>query len=218
MIEDSIRALREAARITDDDGNVHNPVNNEHPEKLWCVMAGNDQLIDDIAYDAISSRDKVKILFREHVTLEEDKIIRKFDFIMLYGEPNTIKKFSEDCKNGGGAYIQIPQNYIENKSNLMILVGPEDTIRKSVAKMERTRIQFGILLDDQTTGFIQTDINIKLPKFLKNTFNPLFNVSEVVLKTILISVDKDKDVDKVSDIATSDKIFVIDFKDIDMEA
>lgn len=218
MIEDNIRALREAARITDDKEDNNGSSINQPPKKLWCVMAGNDKLIDDIAYDAISSRDKVKILFREHVTLEEDKINRKFDFIMLYGEAATIKRLSNDCKDGGGAYIKIPQNYIEEKSNLMILVGPEDTIRKSVAKMERARIQFGILLDDQTTGFIQTDINIKLPKFLKNTFNPLFNVSEVVLKTILISVDEDKDVIKVSDIATSDKIFVIDFKDIDMEA
>jgi hypothetical protein len=216
MIEDSIQALRRAARITDNEESDDNVAS----EKLWCVMAGNDNLIDDIAYDAISSRDRVKILFREHVTLEDERVNKKFDFIMLYGNSYIIEKLAADCKKGGGAHITITPNYIEEKPNLMIMVGPEDTIRQSVANIERARVQFGILLDDQTTGFIETDINskVKLPKFLKNAFNPLFNVSEVVLKTILISVDKDKDVDTVQDIATSNKIFVIDFKDIDMEA
>ena len=216
MIEDSIQALRRAARITNDEESEEKVAS----EKLWCVMAGNDKLIDDIAYDAISSRDRVKILFREHVTLEDERVNKKFDFIMLYGNSYIIEKLSADCKEGGGAYVKITPDYVTQKPNLMVMVGPEDTVRQSVAKIERARVQFGILLDDQTTGFIETDINskVKLPKFLKEAFNPLFNVSEVVLKTILISVDKDKDVDTVQDIATSNKIFVIDFKDIDMEA
>ena len=100
----------------------------------------------------------------------------------------------------------------------MVLVGPEDIVRKVVSDIERERVQFGILLDDQTTGYIETDINTKLPKFLKNTFAPLFKMSDVVLKTILVSVDKDEDVKKVQEITASNKIFVIDFKDIDMEA
>jgi len=37
------------------------------------------------------------------------------------------------------------------------------------------------------------------------------------LSTILVSVENKKDVEKVQSIATQNKIFVIDFKDIDME-
>lgn len=214
MIEDSIRALRQAAKVSNDKD-----AGDSSPDKLWCVMAGNDALIDDIAYDAISSRDSVKILFREHVTLKEDKVNKKFDFIMLYGISSIIKRFCYECKEGGGALIQISPFYIKEKQNLMVLVGPEDTIRKAVSKIERERVQFGILLDDQTTGYIETDINTRftLPKFLKNTFAPLFKMSDVVLKTILISVDEDKDIEKVQKITVSNKIFVIDFKNIDME-
>ena len=42
----------------------------------------------------------------------------------------------------------------------------------------------------------------------------LYNISDVVLSTILISVEKDEDIEKVQSIATSNRIFVIDFKDI----
>ncbi len=215
MIEDSIQALRQAARISNDKDAVDTT-----PDKLWCIMAGNDALIDDIAYEAISSRDQVKILFREHVSLNEDKVTKKFDFIMLYGFPAIIEKFSCQCKEGGGALIQISPKYLGGKPNLMVLVGPDDTIRKAASDIEKERVQFGILLDDQTTGYIETDINtkFKLPNFLKSTFAPLFKMSDVVLKTILISVDKDQDVEKVQEITASNKIFVIDFKDIDMEA
>jgi hypothetical protein len=43
---------------------------------------------------------------------------------------------------------------------------------------------------------------------------PFYNANEVVLSTILISVDEEIFVKKVQSIATSNKIFVIDFKDI----
>ena len=66
MIEDNIRMLRQAARITSDD----EPIDND----IWCVIAGNVDLIDDIAYKAIASKNSVKILFREHVVLNEGKI------------------------------------------------------------------------------------------------------------------------------------------------
>ena len=46
MIED-IQALRQAARLT--------PDNENQDEKVWCIAAGNVNLIDDIAYKAIAS-------------------------------------------------------------------------------------------------------------------------------------------------------------------
>ena len=39
-------------------------------------------------------------------------------------------------------------------------------------------------------------------------------MDEAVLNTILISIEHDEDVAKIQKIATSNKIFVIDFKDI----
>ena len=56
MIEDNIRVLRQAARITS---------NNDYEiEKSWCLIAGNTDLVDKIVYKAIASNHKVKILFR----------------------------------------------------------------------------------------------------------------------------------------------------------
>ena len=80
MIEDNIRVLRQAARISSDGSNKI--------IKNWCVIAGNVDLIDDMAYKAIASNHNVKILFREHVVLKEGKLDKKFDFIMLHG--NTL--------------------------------------------------------------------------------------------------------------------------------
>ena len=58
MIEDNIRVLRQAARISSDG--------ESKIEKTWCIIAGNTELVDDMAYRAIASNHKVKILFREH--------------------------------------------------------------------------------------------------------------------------------------------------------
>ena len=55
---------------------------------------------------------------------------------------------------------------------------------------------------------------VKLPNFIKSALKPFYNANEVVLSTILISVDEETLVKKVQSIATSNKIFVIDFKDI----
>ena len=41
-----------------------------------------------------------------------------------------------------------------------------------------------------------------------------YNANEIVLKTLIVSVEKDEHVEKFQSIATSNKIFVIDFKDI----
>ena len=208
MIEDNIRVLREAARIT---SNTEYKVN-----KSWCVIAGNADLIDDMAYKAIASNHNVKILFREHVILKEGKIDKKFDFIMLYGRAFTIDEFEEVTKKRGGAFIKISRNFLANESNLMVFVAPDNTMREIVSVIEKSKIPFAIIQESQTTRFIDIDLNneVKLPNFIKSALKPFYNANEVVLSSILITVDRAEDVGKVQSIATSNKIFVIDFKDI----
>ena len=208
MIEDNIRILRQAARVS---------ANKDYKiEKDWCIIAGNVDLIDDMAYKAIASNHKVKILFREHVILNEGKIDKKFDFIMLHGNGLTLNEFKNETGQRGGAYIQVSNTHLTDEPNLMILVGPDDVIRNIVSKIEKSKIQCAILQESQTTGFIDIDINneVKLPNFIKSFLKPFYNANEVVLSAILISVDKKEDVNKVQSIATSNKVFVIDFRDI----
>ena len=207
MIED-IQALRQAARLT--------PDNENQDEKVWCIAAGNVNLIDDIAYKAIASKHSVKILFREHVILTDKRLNKKFDFIMLYGNSAKINQFKRLCNQKGGAFIQVTRHYLTEEPNLMVLVGPDDMIKNLVYVLEKSKVSFAILQESQTTGFIDVDINsnVKLPNFIKSALKPLYNISDVVLSTVLISVEKDEDVEKVQSIATSNRIFVIDFKDI----
>ncbi|MBR5954351.1 MAG: hypothetical protein IK044_06630 [Methanobrevibacter sp.] len=208
MIEDNIRILRQAARITSDNQSVD--------DSIWCVIAGNVDLIDKIAYKAIASKNSVKILFREHVVLNEGKLNKKFDFIMLYGNSRKIEEFGRNALSMGGAFIKVSHLYLKEGSKSMVFVAPDDTIRKSVSIIEKSRIPFAILQESQTTGFInvEMDDSVKLPGFIKSALKPFYNANEVVLSTILISVENDEDVEKVQSIATSNKIFVIDFKDI----
>ena len=208
MIEDNIRVLRQAARITSDkDYKI---------EKSWCVIAGNAELIDDMAYKAIASNHTVKILFREHVILNEGKLDKKFDFIMIYGNSIIINDFKNEAKNNGGAVISIPRKYLVEEPNLMVFIAPDDVIRNAVSIIEKSKVSFAILQESQTTNFINIDISneVKLPNFIKSALKPFYNANEVVLSTILISVDEETLVKKVQSIATSNKIFVIDFKDI----
>ena len=208
MIEDNIRILRQAARVSSGD----KPID----EDVWCVIAGNVDLIDDVAYKAIASKNSVKILFREHISLKEGRLSKKFDFIMLYGNSRKIEEFGRITISKGGAYIKVSHFYIKEESKLMVFVAPDDIIRDSVSIIEKSRIPFAILQESQTTGFIDVEINddVKLPGFIKSALKPFYNANEVVLSTILISVENDEDVERVQSIATSNKIFVIDFKDI----
>lgn len=208
MIEDNIRILRQAAMVKSTD----KPID----DKVWCVIAGNVEFIDDVAYKAIASKNSVKILFREHVILNEGRLNKKFDFIMLYGNSRKIDEFGHFSNTKGGAFIKISHYYTNEESNLMVFVAPDDTIRESVKLIEKRRIPFAILQESQTTGYIEVDLNdsVKLPGFVKSALKPFYNANEIVLSTILISVENDKDVEKVQSIATSNKIFVIDFKDI----
>ena len=208
MIEYNIRVLRQAARITS---------NNDYEiEKSWCLIAGNTDLVDKIVYKAIASNHKVKILFREHVMLNEGKLDKKFDFIMIYGNSIYIDEFKKIANQYGGAYIRILRKHLTEEPNLMVFVAPDDVIKKTVSVIERSKVSFAILQDSQTTAFIDVDLSndVKLPNFVKSALKPFYNANEVVLSTILISVDKEEEIKKVQSIATSNRIFVIDFKDI----
>ena len=208
MIEDNIRVLRQAARVSANG--------KQSIEKTWCVIAGNVDLVDEMAYKAIASNHTVKILFRDHVILKDGKLDKKFDFIMLYGNSIVIDGFRNDVRQRGGAYVQISRGLLSEESNLMVFVAPDDVIRTTVSKIEKSKIPFAILKESQTTSFIDIDLSneVKLPNFIKTALKPFYNANEVVLSTILISVDRENDVGKIQSIATSNRIFVIDFKDI----
>ena len=208
MIEDNIRMLRQAARVSSNE--------DYEIQKDWCIIAGNVDLVDDMAYKAIASNHKVKILFREHVILNEGKFDKKFDFIMLYGNAFKLNEFKNETNQRGGAYIQVSRKYLTKEPNLMVLVAPDNVIRDIVSAIEKSKISFAILQESQTTGFIDIDLNneVKLPNFVKSFLKPFYNANEVVLSTILISVEKEGHVNKVQSIATSNRVFVIDFRDI----
>ena len=208
MIEDNIRVLRQAARVTPDGKN--------QVRKGWCVIAGNAEVVDDAAYKAIASNHAVKIVFREHVTVKDGKLDKKFDFIMLYGNPIIINDYGRSVIQQGGAFVPILRENLEEEANIMVFVAPDDVIRDAVKTIERSKIPFAILKDSQTTYFIDIDINneVRLPNFIKSALKPFYNANEVVLSTILISVENEENIGKVQSIATSNKIFVIDFRDI----
>jgi hypothetical protein len=205
MISNKLRDLRQAAKVSSENDS----------EKLWCVIIGNEELVNEIAYSTVASKKRVKIVFREHVVIKESFIQKKFGFILLFGYSDNIRELSYVSKDKGGAYIRIAPFYVTNEPNLMFLVGLEETIKKFAGDAERSRADFSILLEDKTTGFVETDLNIDfLPKSLKTMISPLFNVSDIVISTVLISVNGDENVESVKKIAESNKIFIKSFKDI----
>lgn len=205
MIEDKIKTLRKAAKVS----------TMQDSDKIWCVIAGNEEMINNLAYAAILDKDRVKILCREHVATKESFVTKKFDFLMLYGEINKIRDITLMCKEEGGAYIKIAPYYVINESNLMLTVGPNNQIKKFMGDCEKSKVKLSFLLEDQTTGFIETDVYItnKLPSFIRNTLDPLFKIADVALSTVLISTDENG-VDKIKKIAKLNKIFVIQFDKI----
>ncbi|MDO5832204.1 hypothetical protein [Methanobrevibacter sp.] len=208
MIEDNIRVLRQAAKLSTDSS--------YKIEKSWCVLAGNAEFIDEMAYKAIASNHNVKILFREHVILNDGNIDKKFDFLMLYGNSIIINEYNRTAMECGGAYVKVSPRNLSDEKNVMVFIAPQDTIKDAVSTIEKSKIPFAILQDSQTTGFIDVDFSneVRLPNFIKSALKPFYNANEVVLSTLLISVDNDDYVEKVQSIATSNRIFVIDFKDI----
>ena len=184
MIEDNIRMLRQAAVATSSE--------TFEVDKAWGIVAGNVDLVDGMAYKAIASNHQIKILFREHVILTDGKVDKKFDFIMFYGNSIKLNEFKTETQKHGGAYVQVSKTHLLNEPS------------------------FAILQESQTTGFIDIDISneVKLPNFIKSLFKPFYNANEVVLSTVLLSVERKEAVNKVQSIATSNKVFVIDFRDI----
>ena len=98
----------------------------------------------------------------------------------------------------------------------MVFVAPDNVIRDAVSVIEKSRLSLAILKESQTTGFIDMELNneVKVPKFIKSFLKPFYDANEVVLSTILVSVENGDDIAKIQSIATSNKIFVIDFRDI----
>ena len=193
MIEDRIQILRRAARISSRENN----------EKVWCVIAGNDRLLDDIAYNAITAKDRAKILFRETITLEEKRTLKKYDCIMIKGEELKIRELTNYSNERGGASVQFTTELLKEKPNLLILIGLEEQVIHFTGDCNRAK-----------TGFIKTEIKsgFRIPSFLKTTFTPILDVSDVVLTTLLISVENDDDVTKVKKISKDNTLFGIDLK------
>ncbi|WP_300490777.1 hypothetical protein [Methanothermobacter sp.] len=206
MIESRIKVLRKAAQVS----------TAQSSDRLWCVIAGNEEMVNSVAYEAITSRDLVKILFREHVTIKDSFLRKRFDLIMLHGESNKIRDLSLICKEKGGAYIKIAPYYVENEPNLVLLVAPENYMKRFAGEAEKNKIGFSFILEDRTSGFIETDVYLteRLPAFIRNIIDPLFKVTDVVLVTLLISVHEAGDVERINEIASRNNIFAVDFRDI----
>ena len=203
MIENKIKILRKAAEVS----------TVQDSDYIWCVIAGNEDMVNNVAYSAIMDKDRVKVLCREHVTTRESFVTKKFDFIMLYGETGKIRELSMICKDNGGAYLKIAPYYVKDEANLLLAVGPENSIKKFVGDCEKSLVKLSFLMEDQTTGFIETDVYItnKLPQFIRNTIDPLFKMADVALSTVLISAEGEK-VSKMKELAKSNRIFLIEFK------
>ncbi|BDZ70393.1 hypothetical protein [Methanobacterium petrolearium] len=205
MIEDKIKILRKAAEVS----------TVQDSDYIWCVIAGNEDMVNNVAYSAIMDKERVKVLCREHVTTRESFVTKKFDFIMLYGETSKIRELSMICKENGGAYLKIAPYYVKDEANLLLTVGPENSIKKFIGDCEKSGTPLSFLIEDQTTGFIETDVYITnmLPRFIRNTIDPLFKMADVALSTVLLSTEDDQ-VAKIKELARSNKIFLIEFKKI----
>ena len=204
MIEDRIKILRRAATVSSRE-------NNEH---TWCIIAGNEKLVDDIAYNAITAQDRVQILFRESINIIEKYTAKRFDCIMVKGESLKISELRNRCSEEGGASIEITQTHIQNVPNLLVIIGPEESMKRFNGETDRQEAKINLLAEDHTSGFIKTEINtkIKVPSFLRSTITPFLDMSEVVLSTILVSVIDEDNIEKVKAISQSNSLFGIDLK------
>ena len=204
MIEDRIKILRKAAQVSSRE-------NNEH---VWCIIAGNEKLIDDIAYNAITAKDRVQIIFRESIKLLDKYTAKRFDCIMLNGESLKISELRNRCEEEGGASIEITPVHIKTVPNLLVMMGDEEAMKSFNGETERQNAKINILAEDHTSSFIKAELNtkIKLPSFLRNTVTPLFDMTDIVLSAILVSVIDEEDIEKVKEISQSYGLFGLDLK------
>ena len=201
MIENKIKTLMKAATVS----TAHDA------DKLWCVIAGSEELVNNAAYEAILDKERVKILCREHVSNKESFITQKFDFLLLYGDVNKIRDLTSISKEQGGAYLKIAPYYTENESELLLVVGPDNHIKKFIGDCEKNHLKFTFLLEDKTTGFIETDVYLtnKMPSVIRKTIDPLFKMADIAISTVLISIENDKE--RFKELVKQNKLFVIEF-------
>ena len=204
MIEDRIQILRRAAKVSSRE-------NNEH---VWCVIAGNEKLVDDIAYNAITAKDRVQILFRESIKILDKYTSKRFDCIMLKGETLKISELRNRCNEKGGASIEITNVHIKDVPNLLVIVGPEESMKSFNGETNRQNAKINILAEDHTSSFIKAELNtrFKLPSFLRNTVTPILDMSDVVLSAILVSVIDESEIEHVKEISQNNSLFGIDLK------
>lgn len=202
MIENKIKTLRKAAKVS----------TMQDADKIWCVIAGSEEMINNVSYEAILNKDRVKILCREHISSRESFLTQKFDFLMLFGDENKIRDLSLISKEQGGAYLKIAPYYTKNEPNLILLVGMDNHIKKFMGDGEKSRLDYKFLLEDKTTGFIETDVALtsKMPSLIRKTFDPLFKMADVALSTVLISTQKDI-IPGIKELSRKNKLFFIEF-------
>ena len=187
MIEDRIQILRRAAKVSSRE-------NNEH---VWCVIAGNEKLVDDIAYSAITAKDRVQILFRESIKILDKYTSKRFDCLMLKGETLKISELRNRCNEKGGASVEITNVHINEMPNLLVIVGPEESMKSFNGETNRQNTKINILAEDHTSSFIKAELNtrFKLPSFLRSTVTPI-----------------EDDIEHVKEISQSNSLFGIDLK------
>ena len=204
MIEDRIKILRKAAQVSSRENN----------EWVWCVITGNEKLIDDIAYNAITAKDRVQILFRESIKILDKYTAKRFDCLMLKGESLKISDLRNRCNEEGGASIEITPVHIKTIPNLLVLMGDEESMKSFSGETERQNAKINILAEDHTSSFIKAEFNtkVKLPSFLRNTITPLFDMTDIVLSAILVSVIDEENIETVKLISQNNGLFGIDLK------
>lgn len=204
MIEDRIQILRRAAKVS----------SRENHEHVWCVIAGNEKLVDDIAYNAITASDRVQILFRESIKIIDKYTAKRFDCIMLKGETLKISELRNRCSEKGGASVEITNVHIQTVPNLLVIVGPEESMKSFNGETTRQKTEINILAEDHTSSFIKAELNtrLKLPSFLRNTMTPILDMSDVVLSAILVSVVDEENIEEVKQISQNNSLFGIDLK------
>lgn len=204
MIENKIQMLRRAAKVTPKD----------ESEDLWCAIAGNNKIITAILFALTQANEDIRLIFRKHVTVESKHVHKKFDVVMLKGNQYRMEEFIEISKKYGGAHIRIAQNYIKTEPNLMLLVGPDDNLRSYVKDLKRSNVELDILLENETQGFIETELQseFKLPKSIKTVIEPIFNASDVVIGNVLISIQKNSNISISKKLAKKNNIFLVDLE------
>lgn len=204
MIEDKIQMLRRAAKVTPEDSN----------EELWCTIAGNNKIINAVLFALTKKNYKIKLIFRKHVTVESKHVHKKFDVIMLKGNPYQMNELIEISKKYGGAHIRITENYLKTEPNLMLIIGPDDNLRSYVRSLKNSGIEAKILLEDETHGFVETELqsDIKIPNYIKTVIEPIFNASDIIIGNVLISITNEKEIIMSKKLAQKNNIFLVDLE------